>query len=39
MNVDLFDAIGLAGSALFIAAFAYANFWTAFDKLMFNLFS
>ena len=30
------DLIGLVGSALFLAAFAYANFAPAFDKLWFN---
>ena len=37
MTLDLYDAIGLVGSALFIAAFAYANFAAKFDKLLFNL--
>lgn len=31
------DIVGLAGSALFIAAFAYANLAKQFDKLLFNL--
>ncbi len=30
------DAIGLIGSALFIAAFAYANMAESFNKLWFN---
>ncbi len=30
------DVIGLIGSALFLAAFAYANLSPAFDKLLFN---
>ena len=30
------DLIGLVGSALFLAVFAYANFAPAFDKLWFN---
>ncbi|GAC1413770.1 MAG: hypothetical protein NVSMB69_16060 [Novosphingobium sp.] len=30
------DVIGLIGSALFLAAFAYANFSPTFDKLWFN---
>lgn len=30
------DAIGLIGSALFIAAFAYANLAESFNKLWFN---
>ena len=37
MSFDAFDAVGLVGSALFIAAFAYANFAAKFDKLRFNL--
>ncbi len=31
------DIIGLAGSALFITAFAYANLARQFDKLLFNI--
>ena len=31
------DIVGLVGSAIFIAAFAYANFAKRFDKLWFNL--
>jgi hypothetical protein len=31
------DIVGLIGSALFIAAFAYANLAEQFDKLWFNL--
>ena len=30
------DVVGLAGSALFVAAFAYANLAKTFDKLWFN---
>lgn len=31
------DIVGLIGSALFIAAFAYANLAKQFDKLLFNI--
>lgn len=31
------DIVGLIGSAIFIAAFTYANFAKHFDKLWFNL--
>jgi hypothetical protein len=31
------DIVGLTGSALFIAAFIYANYAAKFDKLWFNL--
>lgn len=31
------DVIGMIGTALFIAAFAYANIATSLDKLWFNL--
>ena len=31
------DLIGLTGSALFIAAFAYANLAQTLDKVLFNL--
>ncbi len=31
------DIVGLIGSALFIAAFAYANLAKRFDKLWFNV--
>ena len=37
MSLDIYDVLGLVGSALFIAAFAYANFAPKFDKLLFNL--
>lgn len=37
MNAIYADAIGLAGSALFIGAFAYANMARQLDKLWFNL--
>ena len=36
MNVDLVDAVGLAGSTLFIAAFLYANRAAVLDKRWFN---
>jgi len=36
MTPLLADIIGLAGSALFIAAFAYANWAKAMDKVLFN---
>ena len=37
MTPALADIVGLAGRAIFIAAFAYANFAKRFDKLWFNL--
>ena len=37
MTPAIADVVGLAGSAIFIAAFAYANFARRFDKLWFNL--
>ena len=37
MTPAMADIVGLAGSAIFIAAFAYANFAKRFDKLWFNL--
>ncbi len=37
MSPLLADIIGLAGSALFIAAFTYANLAPALDKVWFNL--
>jgi len=37
MNSTTADIVGLIGSALFIAAFAYANLAKAFDKVWFNL--
>lgn len=37
MTPLLADIIGLAGSALFIAAFAYANLAPTLDKVWFNL--
>lgn len=37
MNQILADVIGLTGSALFIAAFAYANVAKQLNKLVFNL--
>ena len=36
MSMLAADIIGLAGSALFIAAFAYANWAKSLDKLWFN---
>lgn len=36
MNGTLADIIGLAGSALFIGAFAYANWAGTMNKLLFN---
>jgi hypothetical protein len=37
MSGMLADVIGLIGSALFIAAFAYANVAKSLNKLLFNL--
>ena len=37
MTPAIADVVGLMGSAIFIAAFAYANFAKRFDKLWFNL--
>ena len=37
MSQTLADAIGLVGSALFIAAFAYANVSNHLNKVLFNL--
>lgn len=37
MNPILYDIIGLIGSALFIGAFAYANFAKELNKVLFNL--
>ena len=37
MSSMMADIVGLTGSALFIAAFAYANLAKRFDKLWFNL--
>lgn len=37
MTPLLTDVVGLAGSALFIAAFAYANLAPTLDKVWFNL--
>jgi hypothetical protein len=37
MSFDLFDAIGLVGSALVLGAFAYANLTRSLNKLAFNL--
>ena len=36
MTPAMADIVGLIGSAIFIAAFAYANFAKRFDKLWFN---
>ena len=37
MTGDWANVVGLIGSAIFIAAFAYANAATTLDKLLFNL--
>ena len=37
MTFDAANIVGLIGSVIFIAAFAYANAATQFDKLWFNL--
>jgi hypothetical protein len=37
MNGVLADVIGLVGTALFIGAFAYANWAKELNKLLFNL--
>ena len=37
MTPGMADIVGLAGSAIFIVAFAYANLAQRFDKLWFNL--
>ena len=37
MSPLLADIIGLTGSALFIAAFAYANMAEVIDKVLFNI--
>lgn len=36
MTLDLADLVGLFGSALFIAAFLYANLTPTLNKLVFN---
>ncbi|MDL2352832.1 MAG: hypothetical protein QFC78_08290 [Pseudomonadota bacterium] len=36
MTLDWANLVGLLGSVLFIAAFAYANAAEQFDKLLFN---
>ena len=36
MTIDLIDAVGLLGSALFVIAFIYANRATVLDKRWFN---
>ena len=36
MTPAMADIVGLIGSSIFIAAFAYANFAKRFDKLWFN---
>lgn len=36
VTIDSIDAIGLAGSVLFIVAFAYANRAQVMDKVLFN---
>ncbi len=37
MTFDAANIVGLVGSVIFIAAFAYANVAAQFDKLWFNL--
>ena len=37
MTFDAANIVGLVGSLIFIAAFAYANAAQSFDKLWFNL--
>lgn len=37
MTFDWADLIGLAGSAMFIIGFAYANISKAMDKVLFNV--
>ncbi|QGN55592.1 hypothetical protein [Novosphingobium sp. Gsoil 351] len=37
VNADWANIIGLMGSAIFIAAFAYANAAARLDKVMFNV--
>lgn len=37
MTIDWANLVGLVGSAIFIAAFAYANVAAQFDKLWFNV--
>ena len=36
MTVDIYDAVGLAGSTLFVIAFLYANRAAVLDKRWFN---
>jgi hypothetical protein len=36
MNFGLYDLIGLIGTALFVGAFAYANWAETLNKLLFN---
>lgn len=36
MTIDLIDAVGLAGSSLFVIAFIYANRAEVLDKRWFN---
>lgn len=36
MTFDWADLVGLAGSVVFLAAFAYANIAASFDKALFN---
>ncbi|MBL8657544.1 MAG: hypothetical protein JNJ92_09335 [Altererythrobacter sp.] len=36
MTLDVYDAVGLAGSTLFVIAFLYANRATVLDKRLFN---
>lgn len=37
LNATIANIIGIFGSVLFIAAFAYANFSPAMNKVIFNL--
>lgn len=37
MSDTMANIVGLIGSAIFVAAFAYANYAATFDKLWFNL--
>ena len=36
MTIDIYDAVGLAGSTLFVIAFLYANRASVLDKRWFN---
>jgi hypothetical protein len=37
MSLDVADVIGLVGTALFVGAFAYANWAKELNKLLFNV--